>query len=57
MREIKNFKSLLHSKFDMKDLNHVKKILVMRIHKNRKKCASFVNKYSFIMKVLTKFFI
>ena len=55
MRKIQIVKSLLHSEFDMKDLGFTKKILRMRIHRDRKKCILFLRQNFFIDKVLTKF--
>lgn len=53
--EILRLKNLLKSKFDMKDLGNVKKILGMVINRNRKENILTITQETYLNKVITKF--
>nr|XP_048319598.1 secreted RxLR effector protein 161-like [Ziziphus jujuba var. spinosa] len=55
MDNIKVIKDKLKAKFDMKELGPAKKILVMNIERDRLKNHLFLNKKSYVQKILSKF--
>lgn len=55
MNEVDKLKSLLSSKFDMKDLGPAKKILGMEINRDRKARKLWVSQKNYLKKVLERF--
>ncbi|PKA67207.1 Retrovirus-related Pol polyprotein from transposon TNT 1-94 [Apostasia shenzhenica] len=55
MHEISELKKVLSSKFEIKDLGNAKKILGMKIHRDRHEGKLWLTKKSYIEKVLAKF--